>query len=275
MTGESLSVIVPCFNEGPRIVASLMTLRQWLGPDAEIVVVDDGSRDDTAARVTSHALDDPHVRLERLPHNAGKGAAIRRATSKVRGDRVILVDADLAYDRPSIERAIQALDGHDFVSGDRRHALSTYDVPVRLFGFLYRRHIVGLAFNFYARLLTGVTARDTQCGLKAFRRDALVSMVPSLGTDGFAQDVEMHLVARGLRLRHTTVPVRVTYESAASSVRLARSAAAMAAAVLRLALRRAAGCYAPRRVVALATASRHPASAPRERARDQSPGAGA
>jgi hypothetical protein len=135
-------------------------------------------------------------------------------------------------------------------------------VPVRLFGFLYRRHLVGLTFNALVRTAFGLPYRDTQCGLKAFRREALERLGRSLTIDGFAIDVEILLVARALGLRVTEVPVVVTYESAASSVRLIRSAAAMSTDLLRMLVRRATGRYRPGRLTAGDAMSPPPAPGP-------------
>lgn len=251
-TDTSLTLIVPCFNEAARIEASLQALTDWFSVGTEIIVVDDGSRDGSADRAEEFALSWPHVRVRRMPANRGKGAAVREAAAMARGRNIVIVDADLSYASTSIDRAIQALEKADFAAGNRRHHDSSYEVPVRLFGFLYRRHLVGLTFNLLVRVLLRVDVRDTQCGLKAFRRDALQRMLPSLRTNGFAQDVEMLLVARGLGLRYATVPVTVRYESAASSVRLIRSALAMMGSIVRLAMRQATGHYAPARVAAAA-----------------------
>ena len=243
----SISIVVPCFNEGERIATTLSTLDGWFGDRAEIVVVDDGSGDGTADRARAIATR-AVVRVHRLERNGGKGLAIRAAIPLVAGDAVVITDADLAFDCESLERAIAALDDADLAIGNRRHPMSRYSVPVRLFGFLYRRHLVGMAFNQLVRLLVPVGVRDTQCGLKAFRRDALVRAACSLTVDGFALDVELLLVARALGLRRSEVPVLVSYESAASSVRLLRSGLAMARDITWIAARHAAGRYSPARV---------------------------
>lgn len=247
-----LSIIVPCFNEASRIETALQSLTSWFGDSTEIIVVDDGSRDGSADRAEDFARLRPQVRVKRMPANRGKGAAVREAAAIARARHIVIVDADLSYDRSSIAKAIEGLTDADFVAGNRRHRDSTYDVPVRLFGFLYRRHLIGLTFNLMVRVLLPLDVRDTQCGLKAFRRDALRRMVPSLSTDGFAQDVEMLLVARGLGLRHATVPVTVKYESAASSVRLARSSLVMGGSIVRLMVRQVSGRYAAARLAAAA-----------------------
>jgi len=255
-TPARFSIVLPCFNEGSRIADSLVTLHRWFGSAAEIVVLDDGSADDTAQQVEQFALTHPNVHLHRLARHGGKGRAIRTAIPLAHADFILVMDADLAYDRESIHRVLDALPSSDMVAGNRRQTGSRYSVPVNLFGFLYRRHLVGLAFNAFVRTLLQLGVRDTQCGLKGFRRDALQRMAGSLTADGFAIDVEMLLVARALQLRLAEVPVHVTYHSAKSSVKLVRSGAAMASAVLRIAWRRALGLYSPARVGAPGARSR-------------------
>ena len=253
-TPPQISFVLPCYNAGARIRSSLATLDSWFSGIAEILVVDDGSADDTVQHAERYAAVHPNVRVHRAQHR-GKGAAIRTAIPIVRGTAVIVMDADLAFDRDSVQRAVDALANADMVVGNRRHDDSYYAVPVRLFGFLYRRHLVGLIFNAFVRSLLQVGLRDTQCGLKAFRRTSLERMAPALSIDGFALDVEMLVVARALKVRMIEVPVQVRYESAKSSVKLALSARAMTAEVLTIAVRRALGRYAPARLRRLAEAS--------------------
>ncbi len=250
-----VTLVLPCYNEGTRISATLATLDAWFGPTVEILVVDDGSVDDTVVQAERYAQGRPHVRVHRVGRNRGKGGALRSAMPIVRTDLAVFMDADLAFERSSVQRAIDHLADADLVVGNRRHGQSYYTVPVRLFGFLYRRHLVGLVFNQFVRLLVPVAQRDTQCGLKAFRRTTLQAMAPSLTSEGFALDVEMLLVARALGLRLVEIPVDVRYESARSSVTLAVSAWAMASDVVRIAMRRAAGAYGPRRLRARAEAA--------------------
>jgi glycosyltransferase involved in cell wall biosynthesis len=250
-TRPPFTVVLPCFNEESRIAESLATLDRWFGSGPEILVVDDGSRDDTARRAEEFSVTHSNVRVHRLPH-AGKGKAIRTGFTLARGDLVLLTDADLAYDRDSLDRVLSALASVDMSVGNRRHDRSRYSVPVNLFGFLYRRHLVGLVFNLFVRALLQVGARDTQCGLKGFRREALERMAGSLSADGFTIDVEMLLIAHALGLRLAEVPVHVTYHSAKSSVRLVRTGVSMASEVLRIAARRVMGAYSPARVRASA-----------------------
>jgi glycosyltransferase involved in cell wall biosynthesis len=240
-SGPALSIVLPCFNEGARIAASLATLESWFA-DAEILVMDDGSADDTAAHADAYAARGSRCRVIRLPHR-GKGAALRAAIPAVRGERVVFLDADLAFDRQSVERAVEALDRDVFAIGNRRHRDSRYLVPVRLFGFLYSRHVAGQLFNAFVRGVTQLPMRDTQCGLKAFRREFLTSLAPVLTVDGFALDVEILVAAAARGVGPTEVPVLVTYDSAQSGVRLVASGWAMARSIARIVARRMRGRY--------------------------------
>ena len=247
-----VSVVLPCYHEGSRIVASLATLESWFESETEILVVDDGSPDDTRTQAAGYANGREHIRVHRVAEHRGKGSAIRAAIPLVRGDLVVFMDADLAFDRDSVQRALEGLDTADVVVGNRRHERSRYSVPVSVFGFLYRRHLAGLVFNAFVRTVLGLRARDTQCGLKAFRRTALERIAPALSIDGFALDVEMLLAAQALRMTVAEIPVNVRYDSSTSSVKLVKSTWAMTSDIVRLAIRRARGTYAPERLRALA-----------------------
>jgi glycosyltransferase involved in cell wall biosynthesis len=257
MPSPLTTFVLPCFNEGARIAASLATLDGWFGPDAEILVVDDGSTDDTFERASVFAGRHPNARVERFAHR-GKGGAIRSAIPLIRTDRVVFLDADISFDRDSVVRAIEALETADMAIGNRRHDASHYWVPIRLFGFLYRRHLVGLAFNAFVRAVTGVRFRDTQCGLKAYRRTFLEAAAPALTLEGFALDVEILLVATALGAQVAEVPVEVRYETARSSVKLAVSGRAMGSDILRIGLGRVRGRYALARLRARAEAPEPP-----------------
>ncbi len=247
-----LSIVLPCFNEEKRIGASLRELRSWVGPAPEILVIDDGSTDATFARATEMGAEDPNVRVHHYAPNRGKGAAFRAAVPIASGERIVFLDADLVFDRDSLLRIVDALAEADVAIANRRDDRSRYCVPVSVFGFLYWRHMLGLLFNALVRTVLQIPFRDTQCGLKGFRRDALRKLGPSLTIDGFAFDVEMLLVAQSLGLRVAEVPVKITYDSARSSVQVVRGATGIGAALLRIAARRWQGQYSPDRVQAAA-----------------------
>jgi glycosyltransferase involved in cell wall biosynthesis len=250
---RNLAIVVPCFNEALVIASSIARLRAWF-PNALIVVMDDGSADDTYAIASSAAAaaaagGDDRIRVVRQPANGGKGRAVAAAVPFVTAHAVVIADADLAYEEAPMRRAIDALASVDVAIGGRRHPASTYVVPVRLFGFLYRRHVLGYLFNLFVRTLLGVEARDTQCGLKAFRPAAFADIMKSLRTAGFAFDLDVLLLAKGLGLRVGEVPVDVSLGTGRSSVRLVRHGAGVVKEVLMLAFRRWTGGYSRHRLV--------------------------
>ena len=188
MTSPTLAIVVPCFNEAAIVGTTIARLREWF-PSATIVVVDDGSTDDTTARAEAAAAEIAGVRTTRLARNAGKGGAIAAASALVRdAAQVLVVDADLTFSRESMNGAVRGLETADVAIGNRRHPQSTYTVPVRVFGFLYRRHVFGWLFNFFVRTLLRLPHRDTQCGIKAFRAQAFRDVMRRLRTTGFAFD---------------------------------------------------------------------------------------
>jgi glycosyltransferase involved in cell wall biosynthesis len=237
-----VTFVVPCFEEAAIIAQTLRQLAAWF-PEARIVVVDDGSSDGTAALARAFAQGHGATEVLALPENCGKGSAVAAAAASIGGDRVVIVDADLAYQDDAIRRAAAALDHADMAVGSRRHAESTYTVPVRLFGFLYRRHVLGWLFNRLVRLTLGLSAKDTQCGLKAFRSETFRRLMPQVRTSRFAFDLDVWLLAGAAGLRVAEIPVDVRYGSGRSSVRLLRDGARMAADVIALFGRRLGGAY--------------------------------
>jgi glycosyltransferase involved in cell wall biosynthesis len=244
---REVAIVVPCFNESEVIGSSLARLREWF-PDALLVVIDDGSADETYARAEAVARVDSRIVVSKQPANGGKGRAVAAAAPFTTGYAVVIADADLAYERAPIQRAIDALATADIAIGSRRHPQSTYVVPVRLFGFLYRRHVMGHLFNLVVRVALGLDLRDTQCGLKAFRAQAFADIMSRLRTAGFAFDLDVLLLARGLGFRISEVPVDVTMATGRSSVRLLRDGLMAIKEVAILARRRLTNGYSRERL---------------------------
>lgn len=216
-----LSVVVPAFDEALTVADTVARLRVALDTvDAygglEIVVVDDGSHDDTAGAARDAGADI----VVRHPENRGKGAAVRTGVLAANGRTIVFTDADLSYAPDQIPRLVALVeDGWDVVVGSRRHTDTTTLVRA---GRL--REIGGRCINLLTRAVLLGEHRDTQCGLKAFRSDAARLIFSRTRVDGFAFDVEVfHLVER-YHLSLTEVPVTIA-NSSRSSVRVARDAA--------------------------------------------------
>ena len=238
-----LSVVVPAYREADRIGDSIAALRTALAPvddrgGAEIVVVDDGSDDGTAAAARAAGAD---VVVE-FPSNRGKGAAVRAGMQAASGAVVAFTDADLAYPPHQLPGLLAEVeDGADAAVGNRLHPNS---VALAEASWLRR---VGSRVVGVARTVLGLgRGRDTQCGLKAFSRHAAAELADAAVIDGFAFDVELLYLADRLALDVRDVPVEVV-NSRASSVRVARDGWKLVIDMGRIRLRALLGRYPPRR----------------------------
>ncbi len=225
-----LSVVVPAYREADRIAETVGRIRTELAEVAadgglEIVVVDDGSDDDTAERAERAGAD----RVLRQRPNAGKGAAVRAGVLAARGRAVAFTDADLSYAPSQVLRLLDGVEaGWDVVVGSRQHVDTRTVVRA---GRL--REVGGRIINTLTALVLLGRYRDTQCGLKAMRSDVGALIFSHSRIDGFAFDVEVfHLVER-YRLTLLEVPVEVV-NSSRSTVNVARDAARLVRDLFRI-----------------------------------------
>lgn len=226
----TLSVVIPAFNEERRLPHTLARLSEYLysRPNllpAEVVIVDDGSTDGTAA-VVGRLPSTPQltVRLQALGANRGKGAAVRHGLRVSRGRWVLISDADLASPIEELE-GLQAA-GVDVAVGSRalRRELIARRQPLP-------RDVLGRCFNALLRMLRLSTLRDTQCGFKLLRGDLARRLAGELTIDGFAFDVELLVRAGRAGAEVAEVPVR-WYHVEESRVRPLRHGLAMIRDVL-------------------------------------------
>ncbi len=202
-----VSIILPAYNLENVICDSILSLKnelQKLKTDYEIIVVDDGSTDNTYKKVLE--LNDSHVKIIRNHRNIGKGYAVKRGILASTGDYIIFVDADMDIGYKDIGRYIIMLKRFDIVIGSKRHPDSTYIAPAM-------RKILSLAFNLIVRLLTGINVSDTQTGFKAFRGEIGRHIMRLVLVKRYAFDVEMLAVARLLNAKIYEVPVKIIQES--------------------------------------------------------------
>lgn len=216
---HDLSIVVPAYNEAARIGRCLLETRAFidsLARSCELIIVDDGSRDRTAAIVEAHAKEDPRIRLIQFPQNRGKGAAVRTGVLASNGTLVLFMDADLATpltEFAKLERAIE--NGADFAFGSRASPES--NILVRQHPL---REAMGRTFNVLVRMLTIGGYKDTQCGFKMMRRSVADDVFSQATVDRFAFDVELLMLAYG-RYQLAEVPVawRHVDESKVSPIR--------------------------------------------------------
>ena len=200
------SFIIPAYNESGRIRPTLDEILRYLGEqkwDAEVVVVNDGSGDDTAAIICAYAQTHPQIRLVENPGNRGKGFSVRNGMLHACGDICLFSDADLSSPITEAQKLFDAIrQGADVAIGSRwlRAELQTERQP------LYRQAF-GRIFNLLLRLFLGLRFKDTQCGFKAFRRDAARRIFPLQRIERWGFDPEILFLARRMGLRVAEVPV--------------------------------------------------------------------
>ena len=195
MTTPVLSVVVPAYNEAAGIDTTITRLVDYLAScprDWELLVVNDGSEDETAAVVLKRCEQEPRIRLVDAPHG-GKGAAVRRGMLEARGRFRFICDADLSMPPKHIDRFFDGTDGNprfDVAVGSR-------EAPgARRIGEPWRRHFIGRVFNWIVRIFAVRGIQDTQCGFKLFRATAADEIFRLQKLDGWAFDVELLFLAR-------------------------------------------------------------------------------
>ena len=225
-----LSVVIPAYNEAAIIGETIARVAAYLETEGrhELVVVDDGSGDETAAIVQAFAERHPCVRLVSNPGNRGKGYAIRNGVLHARGEYVLYTDADLVYPIEGLAQFLAALRaGADVAIGSRSHAGTLFALHPRHFSYIYQRYLVGRAYIATVNALLGLGVADTQCGFKAFRGEVARDVFARLCLDDFAFDVEALYVARQRGYRIVELPVYFLYLGEQSSVELARDSLRM------------------------------------------------
>jgi len=200
------SIVIPAFNESARIPATLESVvacireRCW---DAEVIVVNDGSRDSTAELVRAFAAHAPEVSMIENPGNRGKGFSVRSGLTQAHGEVVMFTDADLSAPIEEAERLFEAISaGADIAIGSRwlEKNRQTHRQP------LYRQ-VFGRCFNAVVRGVMGLHFADTQCGFKAFTRAAAqtIFQLQTIERWGFDPEILFIAVKRGYRI--VEVPV--------------------------------------------------------------------
>jgi dolichyl-phosphate beta-glucosyltransferase len=242
-TRPFLSIVVPAYNEEERLVLSLARIASYVdagGIDAEILVVDDGSKDRTA-ELAGKALAGRRGRVVANGENRGKGYSVRHGVLEARGRFVLLTDADLSTSIEEHAKLAQVIRdrGLDVAIGSR--ALPDSNVEIRQ---SWLRQTMGRSFNVIIRSLTGLPFRDTQCGFKLMDRERVKPLVDKMVVDGFAFDVELLYLCARFGLSVAEVPV--TWRNASGSkVSIVGDPLRMIADVLRIRWRFRRGLYKP------------------------------
>ncbi len=206
-TGIELTIAIPAYNEENRLPAMLNRLLEGFSNglfdylSTQVLVIDDGSRDNTANIARSYLHDLPWANVIRLPANQGKGAAIRSGVTRARGKRFVFIDADMAFDPLAIPELVSKLDHCDIAIASRAHPQS------KNIGPLVSRTIAGRVFNTLVRRITGINFLDTQSGFKAFNTKVAKILFYLSTVDHFSFDVEILWIAKELGMTIEEAPV--------------------------------------------------------------------
>ncbi len=200
------SIVIPAYDEGARIGASIQSVLSYVaqqGWDAEVIVVNDGSRDKTVDIVREYLATTPALRLLENPGNRGKGYSVRNGMLHARGEILLFSDADLSSPIEEAAKLFTAIaEGADIAIGSRwlQSDLQTQRQP------LYRQ-LFGRIFNLMLRLTLGLKFKDTQCGFKAFKRAAAQAIFPLQQVERWGFDPELLYLANKFGFRVAEVPV--------------------------------------------------------------------
>ncbi len=212
MGSYTYSIIIPAYNESQRISASLDRILAYIADQqwgAEIIVVNDGSRDNTAEIVREYAKSHPMVRLIENPGNRGKGYTVRHGMMQAHGDILLFTDADLSSPIEESQKLFAAIDrGADVTFGSRwlQAELQTERQP------LYRQ-VFGRIFNLLLRIILGLKYKDTQCGFKAFTRKAAQNIFSRQMIDRWGFDPEILFLAEKFGYKVAEVPVEWAHDN--------------------------------------------------------------
>jgi len=206
----SLSIVVPAYNEAVRLGTTLPKILDYLSnnvPESELIVVDDGSTDTTAAAASEILSAAERVRTSVLSYqsNLGKGRAVRLGLLASRGEVALFSDADLSTPITETPKLVEPI-----LSGECDLSFGSRALDRTLIGVHqpWRREQGGRVFNLVVRLATGLPFWDTQCGFKAFRMSVCLPIIEGATVDRFGFDVELLYIAYRAGLRLKEVPVR-------------------------------------------------------------------
>jgi dolichyl-phosphate beta-glucosyltransferase len=205
-TVPDLSIIIPSYNEESRLPATLERIAAYLssyGCEAEVLVVDDGSKDGTAAVAEYFRIKMPTLRVVSNGVNRGKGYSVRHGMQEARGRIALFTDADLSAPIEEAGKLLGALESNDVAIGSRaldRSLISVHESPFREFA--------GIIFNKVVRSILWLPFVDTQCGFKAFRRERCGVIFEQQTIERFGFDPELLFLARRHGLRTVEIPVR-------------------------------------------------------------------
>ena len=199
----TVSVVIPVFNQQGKISYSIKKITEAIESyfkDYELIVVNDGSTDDTLTILRGIASTDPHIRVLSYTPNRGKGYAVREGVLHSREEVVMFLDGDLDISPDSIKDYVERLNVSDLVIASKRHPKSSVIIP-------RSRAVLSRAFHLIIRVTTGISQKDTQAGFKAGNGEIMRTIFRHVSINRYAFDVELLTIASVLHLKVQEMPV--------------------------------------------------------------------
>ncbi len=202
---EKISIIIPAYNEAGRIASSVEeTVKAFnsFGYPWELIVMDDGSSDDTYQRVSHLCEKYPQLIVKKNPYNLGKGRALKKALRYITGDYTLFLDADMDLHPIQFQTLfdIMLFDKADIVIGSKLHPNSVVNYP-------FQRKIISWFYYLLVRVLFNLPCHDTQTGLKLFKTEVLRKVLPRVLVKKFAFDLEVLVNAHHLGYKIAEAPI--------------------------------------------------------------------
>lgn len=242
MKYSSCSIVIPAYNEAKRLPRALQPILAFIKAkswDAEIIVVNDGSTDDTAGVARSYAEANPEVLLIDNPANKGKGQSIRDGVLLATRDIIIFADADNSTPIEDSQQLIAAIEGGaDIAIGSR-----WVDRDLQVQPQPWYRRLNGRLYNLLLRSILGLDYKDTQNGFKAFTRSAAKTIFPLQRISGWGFDAEVLYLAKKFGFTVREIPVEYTYYAEGSKIRPYRDGARMLFELLKVRWHASTGAY--------------------------------
>jgi dolichol-phosphate mannosyltransferase len=204
-----ISAIVPVYNQERVISYSLSRIREALyltNLNFEIIVVNDGSSDNTLAVLEKEKGNDPTMKVISYSQNKGKGYAVKEGVMQSSGDITVFIDGDLDIHPFAIKEYVNELNNCDFVIASKRHPLSRVNAPLS-------RKVLSRMFNLIVRTATGIKLKDTQSGLKVGYGNLLRDFFRVMNVNRYAFDVELLTIAAMMNLNIKEMPVEINLDN--------------------------------------------------------------
>jgi glycosyltransferase involved in cell wall biosynthesis len=212
-----ISVIVPAYNESPHIRKTIEDIEKVFSNPGnyEILVVDDGSTDNTYLEARKNAENNGHVKVIENGRNGGKGEALKHGFEYATGDLVTFIDADGDLHPHQIKEFMKLMEKSDadVIIGSKRHPLSKIDYPLK-------RKILSSAYYLLNKILFGLSVKDTQAGLKLFKYDVLKKILPKVLVKKYAFDLELLVNANHHGFKIKEAPIELNSQRIAGRIKM-------------------------------------------------------